>query len=387
MFKEKGNSKNSTACTGQVTRRDFIRRSTVAAAAVALGGATLPLAAVENAVTVNGLPASILGRTGLKVTKISLGGAIITDPRLLQHVIDQGINFVHTASNYENGRSIETFGKVFKIKGYREKVVLALKDPPDKIDECLKMMNTDHVDIVVPPLTSIEEISDPRLPDVFRKAKEAGKIRYLGWAGHANTTEMFEKGMEVGWFDATLMAYSNIKDPKFLAAARKANKAGIGIFTMKGLPKRNADGTDPELAGTVATLCKAMLEEQYAHSVLASMSTFQSVEFFRGLMEKNFGQRNMELEERYWAMQTGSYCAMCGACEKVCPEARDYVRAVRYRMYYRDYGLKEYARMKYASLNGAACRADSHKVALCESVCPRRLPLARMLADAETILS
>ncbi len=372
----------------QVSRREFLRRSTAAAAAAALGSAAvLPLAAAESPLTVNGLPASILGRTGLKVTKISLGGAIATDPRLLLHLIDQGINLVHTAPNYENGRSIEAFGKAFKVKGYRNKVVLALKETPDKIDACLKALNTDHVDIVVPPLTSLEEISNPSIPESFRKAKEAGKIRFLGWAGHANTTEMFEKAIALGWFDVTLMSYANIKDPAFLATARKANQAGIGIFTMKGLPKRNADGSDPELAGTVATLCKAMLEEQYAHSVLASMSTFQSVDFFRGLMEKNFGLRNRVLEDRYWAMQTGQYCAMCGSCEKVCPEARQYVRAIRYRMYEQDYGLKEYARAQYAALGEAARNPDPAKVARCESVCKRSLPIGRMLEEARVRLS
>ena len=217
--------------------------------------------------------------------------------------------------------------------------------------------------------------------------KKAGKARFLGWAGHSNTTEIFDKGREVGWFDVTLMAYANIKSPDFLAAAKRANEAGIGIFTMKGQPKRNIDGSDPETAATASSLCTAMLQEQFAHSVLSSMGSFQSIAFYKDFLQTKLGFRDPDLERRYWACQEGAYCAMCGACEKVCPEARTYTRAIRYRMYYRDYGLKEYARARYASLGLNGGGFDKHAVKLCESVCSRRLPLGEMLEDARSILS
>lgn len=371
----------------EISRREFLKVSGTAAAAVALGGAAVPLSAAGENLTVNGLPASVLGRTGLKVTKISFGGVLITEPRPLLHLIDQGFNFVHTSPEYQNGRSMDAFGKAFRVKGVREKVVLALKERPEKLDECLKVLNTDYVDMLVPPLTSMRAISDERLPEEFEKVKKAGKAGFLGWAGHSNTTEMFDRGRELGWFDVTLMAYSNIKSPDFLAAARRANEAGIGIFTMKGLPKRNVDGSDPEVAATATSLTTAMLEEQYAHSVLASMGSFQSIEFYRDMLATRLGLRDRELEHRYWASQECSYCAMCGACEKVCPDAVEITRALRYRMYYHDYGLKDYARSRYASLGRVGKGFDIRTVELCESVCTRRLPIGEMLRDARAVLS
>ena len=135
-----------------LTRREFLKRSGAAAAVAALGGA-LPLAAQEATASVNGLPASVLGRTGLKVTKVALGGVLITEPGILLHAIQEGFNFIHTSPEYQNGRSMEAFGRALKVKGVREKVVLALKERPEKLDECLRVLNTDHVDILVPPLT------------------------------------------------------------------------------------------------------------------------------------------------------------------------------------------------------------------------------------------
>ncbi|MFH1070462.1 MAG: aldo/keto reductase, partial [Candidatus Glassbacteria bacterium] len=135
-----------------LSRREFIRTAAAAAALPAVG-ASLVRAAQD--VTINGLPASVLGRTGLKVTRISLGGVLVTEPSLLVKVIDQGINFIHTAPGYTNGRSLEAFGKAFRDKGLRQKVVLAIKERPEAIDSCLKTLGTDYIDILVPPLTSL----------------------------------------------------------------------------------------------------------------------------------------------------------------------------------------------------------------------------------------
>ncbi|HUU26656.1 MAG TPA: aldo/keto reductase [archaeon] len=388
-----GDSRNSQSMgkisAELVSRRDFLKT----ASAAALGAGAFGLGAgfgrlqAEEQLAVNSLPASVLGRTGLKVTKISFGGVLITEPPLLIRVIDQGINLIHTAPAYQNGRSMEAFGKVFKNKGLRDKVVLALKERPENIDSCLKVLNTDYVDILVPPMTSLAEISDPSVPDNFEKARKAGKARFMGWAGHNNTTEIFDRGRELGYYDVTLMSYANIRNASFLEAARKAREAGIGIFTMKGQPKRNADGSTAEEAATFTSLCSSMVNHQHAHSVLASMGSFQSVDFYRGMLETKLGCRNRTLEDRYWAQQEGNYCSMCGNCEKVCPFSENIPRILRYRMYYKDYGLKDYARAKYAALNFSSSQLTSQDLECCESVCSRRLPLRSMLDEAHRLLS
>ncbi|MBW7998053.1 MAG: hypothetical protein FVQ81_16090, partial [Candidatus Glassbacteria bacterium] len=112
-----------------INRREFFRKSAVAAAGVAAVGAGFAPGARAEELRVNGLPAVVFGKTGLKVTRISFGGLIISEPPVLLRAIDSGINLIHTAPGYRNGRSIEAFGKVMKT--HRSKVVLALKTRPD----------------------------------------------------------------------------------------------------------------------------------------------------------------------------------------------------------------------------------------------------------------
>ena len=151
-----------------ISRREFIRTATAATAAIsAFGGSTLSAA---EEITVNGLPGSVLGRTGLKVTKISLGGVLVTEPSVLAKAVDSGINLVHIASNYNNGRSIEAFGAAFRQdKSLRQKLVLTTKARPEEVDKYLELLGTDYIDILIPPLVEMKDITDESLPEGVRE--------------------------------------------------------------------------------------------------------------------------------------------------------------------------------------------------------------------------
>lgn len=373
-----------------INRRDFLKKTGGVAlgTAAALGAGFSSIAAESGSLTVNGLPAATLGRTGLKVTKISFGGMLISEPPVLLRVIDQGINFIQTAPGYSNGRSMEAFGTTFKQnKGLRDKVVIALKERPENLDHCLKVLGTDYVDVLVPGIHSLGAINDSSVPENFEKAKKAGKCGFMGYACHKNMADILNRSRELGYYDVTLLGYSNARDSDFLAAAKAANEAGIGIMAMKGLPKnisRAASGFDIQ---TAASLCSAITGPQHAHTVLASMSSFQMVDSYREVLETKLGYRDMMLEDHYWAAQVGSYCSMCAACTGVCPAAENIPRILRYRMYYKDYGLNDYARSKYARLDLKSNPLTERDIELCESVCKRRLPLRSMLDEARSLLS
>ncbi len=367
------------------SRRDFLRSTGAALGAAALGGAFASPLWSAGELTVNGLPATVLGRTGLKVTKISFGGILITEPPVLKRVIEQGINFVHTAPGYTNGRSMEAFGKLLKTE--RKKVILALKVMPSGLDKCLQVLNTDYVDILVPGIHSVDAIQAEGIRESFEKAKQAGKCGYMGFADHGDMTNILNRALELGFYDVALLGYSNSTDPAFLAAVKKAVDAGVGIMSMKGLPKRASEDLNAEELGQVAARCSAMLNKEHAHTVLASMGSFQSVDIYKDILQTKVGYLDPGAERRYWAAQEGNYCAMCGKCTGVCPSGVKVNRVVRYRMYDRDYKLNEYARAQYASL-GAACDASAcQSCGRCEEICTRHLPIRRMLAEAHSSLS
>ena len=57
-----------------------------------------------------------LGKTGLKVTAVSMGVMNCSDPAVLLRAFDLGINFYDTADCYMHGRNEEMVGKGFRKK-------------------------------------------------------------------------------------------------------------------------------------------------------------------------------------------------------------------------------------------------------------------------------
>ena len=380
-----GNMDRSSA-RKTLPRREFIKRASFAAVGAAAGlGAGQAPAQEQKPLTVNGLPAAILGRTGLKVTRISFGGIMITEPRVLLRAIDQGLNLAHLAPAYRDHRSLEAFGRV--LKNHRHKVIIAIKEWPEKIDASLKSLNTDYVDILVPPIVKTELVDDPSYRENFEKAKQAGKVGFMGFACHKSMAEILNAARRNGSYDAVLLSYANADNPAFLAATKAASEAGIGIMTMKGMPEKitlNSDNPDLE---TCAALCTAMVKRQHAHTVLASMGSFQVVDLFVDILRKRLSYVNPELERRFWASRKGRYCSMCGNCTGVCPAGVEITSILRYRMYHRDYDLADYARTCYSKLNEGCSGSACLECGRCEAICTRSLPIREMIRQAHAILA
>jgi aryl-alcohol dehydrogenase-like predicted oxidoreductase len=148
------------------------------------------------------VPRRTLGRTGESVSAIGLGGHHIGRPkdpaegiRIIRSAIDRGINFMDNCWDYHNGESEVRMGNALR-DGYRQKVFLMTKfdgrtkaSTARQIDESLKRLQTDHVDLI-----QFHENIRMEDPDRFfapggplealLEAKKAGKIRYIGFTGH-----------------------------------------------------------------------------------------------------------------------------------------------------------------------------------------------------------
>lgn len=181
---------------GVITRRDFIK-STVAAGIVL----SVPFPAVA-ADTPSTIPQRPLGRTGLKISCIGLGGYHIgsipeesQSVRLIRSAIDEGITFMDNCWDYHDGKSEEWMGKALR-DGYRDRVVLMSKiDGHTKeaaarqIDESLKRLQTDHVDLmqfheVIRPDDPQKILGPGGAMEAMLEAKQAGKVRFIGFTGH-----------------------------------------------------------------------------------------------------------------------------------------------------------------------------------------------------------
>ncbi len=241
----------------KMTRREFIKTSSAVGAGVALSsyGALAKEGEEEEPEMSGPFKLRILGRTKLKVTELSFGGIQIRDVALLDAAIDKGINFVHTAQGYGGGRSIKIFGEVMKTK--RDKVFLGLKEAPrtDRVEEALRTLNTDHVDVLLPGLHNVEAVSNPDLPGAYEKLKKEGKIRFSGFSCHSNMADVMKKAIELGFFDVMLVRYNidNMAElaPILAEAKEKQNMGFMAMKVVKDLSKNRTDEIPKALKDTI----------------------------------------------------------------------------------------------------------------------------------------
>jgi aryl-alcohol dehydrogenase-like predicted oxidoreductase len=238
-----------------MTRRGFVK--SIAATGVAVGLGARAWAAEAKA---GDMLYRTLGRTGEKVSAIGLGGFHIGVPkdepagiRIVRTAIDRGITFMDNCWDYHDGGSEIRMGKALR-DGYRDKVFLMTKiDGRTKalaarqIDECLQRLQTDRIDLL--QHHEIIRIEDPdRIFEengataAMLEAKQAGKIRYLGFTGHKDPY-VHLRTLEVAAqhqfrFDAVQMPL-NVMDAHFRSFEKQVVpvlvKEGIGVLGMKPL--------------------------------------------------------------------------------------------------------------------------------------------------------
>ena len=363
------------------TRRTFIRNTSLAASTIGLGltakGDLLQAAEAEKK---DEMQFRTLGRTGLKVSEISFGSIYIQDGALLEAAIDRGINLIHTSPGYRKGQSIKLFGQTMKTK--RKKVVLALKaSPVGGIDEHLKTLNTDHVDILIPPMHSVKRINDSRLPEAFEKLKKEGKIRFSGFACHKDMANVMKEAVRLGFWDVMLVDY-NLSNRAMLnsalAAARK--KQNMGFMAMKV-----TRGMDKDQPAAMASAFKKLLTNKNVDSLLIGMASFDDLKRNVAVSGKDMGFLDRRNLDRYARNAEENTCAMCNACG-ICPQRVAVPDIFRCKTYY-DRGERELAAHTYRSLPVYQRASRCDDCGRCAEVCPKGLDIVREIREIHARLS
>jgi predicted aldo/keto reductase-like oxidoreductase len=221
---------------------------------------------------------------------------LVNEPNVLLHALDAGINFVHTGQEYQNGNSLAAFGKV--LKEHRQRVILAIKERPANLDQILRVLNTDYVDIVMPPIHSVSALKDNRLEEEFQIAKQAGKCRYLGFACHSEMTPVLEKAAGMNIFDVAMVNYMNTEDPWFFRSLRLARQAGMGIVAMRSIPVRTYRSEDIDMQALARERYSNILNRWYAHSIMTSMGSYQAVDSYSRVLEDSIVWNNSRTPNR-----------------------------------------------------------------------------------------
>lgn len=212
-----------------------------------------------------------LGRTGMDVTVLGYGamelrgaprGREVSEDdagRLLNTVLDLGINYIDTSIDY--GVSEERIGR--HIAHRRGEYFLASKcgclvgwepDPGrDRggphvytkenivagVEQSLRRMNTDHMDLLQVHMTpSRQVLEENSAVETMQELQAQGKVRFIGMSG---TIPHLADHIEMGVFDAFQIPYSaSQREHEDLVAAAAA--AGSGTIIRGGAAKGAPSG-------------------------------------------------------------------------------------------------------------------------------------------------
>jgi aryl-alcohol dehydrogenase-like predicted oxidoreductase len=212
------------------------------------------------------IPTSTLGRTGEKVTKLGFGAMELRsrrlDPiavdRLLNIVLDEGINLIDTSPDY--GASEEHIGRA--ISHRRDEYFLATKcgcpvgEPVGEggpagrehiftreniraaVEQSLERMRTDRVDLVqfhVSP--SPETLAEDDSVAELLALRDEGKVRFVGISG---TLPNLPGQIAMGVFDAFQIPYSAV-EREHEESITEAARAGGGTIIRGGVARGMAE--------------------------------------------------------------------------------------------------------------------------------------------------
>jgi aryl-alcohol dehydrogenase-like predicted oxidoreductase len=198
------------------------------------------------------IPKRPLGRTGENLTIVGMGGArfhlIPFDDgvALVRRAYDLGINYFDMARSYWNGRAEEVYGAA--IPPFRKKIFLTSKsgkrtaaEATAELEQSLRLMKTDYLDLwQIHGVNTKDDVQKVLAPggalEAFVAAKKAGKVRFIGFTGHADPAFNLEVLRAYDGFDTTLMPL-HVADTFYLSfeknALPAASQRGIGVLGMK----------------------------------------------------------------------------------------------------------------------------------------------------------
>jgi len=374
-----------------VNRREFITRVTGGTVGAGLGlslareGSAAPASDVklEKRNEQSGMIYRPFGKTGLNISRLSFGCIRLTDDGLpaMEMAIERGVNLVHISNGYVRRQSIASLGKFLQKPSNRDKVWIALKGVDGQglfadIDDQLKILNTDHVDIYCNPVSKPDLIRSETELAKFDALKKAGKVRFLNLTSHANVQEAMTTSLGVERYSSILATIdlSNVAGLK--ATIQSANKSNVGVMAMKSGRNKQAGGPDkiaPALFAAGVT------------TVLKTLNTREEVDAWFNAVTKA-PQEVADLPADCLVAAADGLCTLCGVCTG-CPNGVDIQSIVRnYTYYYQQQGLPEVAAERYGEMRVNQTALSCGDCGRCEEVCPMGVPVRRIIREAHVKL-
>jgi aryl-alcohol dehydrogenase-like predicted oxidoreductase len=190
-----------------------------------------------------------LGKTGLSVGVLGFGGSetgygaasVKTVEKILSGAIDAGLNFIDTAECYGDGESL--IGRA--ISHRRDDLRLATKcghsdgfagrdwQPAmleKSIDRSLKRLRTDRLDLLQLHSCSADTLKRGAVIDVLKRARAAGKTRFIGYSGDG-TDALY--AVKSGEFDTLQISVSIADQEAIDLVLPEAARRNLGVIVKR----------------------------------------------------------------------------------------------------------------------------------------------------------
>ncbi len=186
------------------------------------------------------IPKTVLGRTGLTVTRLGIGGAYCESAEVYRRAIDAGINYIDTARAYRDGEDEKVIGTA--IKGQRDKLIIATKthqrdaiSARKDLETSLQTLSVDYIDIYqLHHLNTqdgrVKALAPGGALEMAQKAREEGLVRFIGLTGH--DWFQVQEGVATGLFDTVLCWYNCAMKIPERTVFPAADKHDTGVVIM-----------------------------------------------------------------------------------------------------------------------------------------------------------
>ena len=323
---------------------------------------------------------TILGKTGLKISRMGFGGIPIQridaegTKTLMQALVAAGVNYIDTARGYTV--SEEYLG--YALEGIRDKFVIATKSMArtkeamaKDIDISLANLRTDYIDLYQIHNATPADVETICAPggalEALQEAKAAGKIGHIGITAHSKDT--FKIALELEWGETIMFPY-NIVETQAQELGRRCGEKHIGFVCMKPL----AGGAIEDATLALRYVCA----DPNVTVVIPGMAEVKELEQNVAACSDASPLTAAELEkvEQVRKELGPHFCRRCNYCQP-CTAGINISGVFLFDGYLSRYGLAGWAKERYAGLAKKA--SDCVECGICEERCPYQLPIRSML--------
>jgi predicted aldo/keto reductase-like oxidoreductase len=394
------------------TRRDFLKKSFIGLSGTVIAPGILnKTKAMTGSISPVGsdLAHRELGKTGLKVSVISMGVEGANADGLIKAAYEAGIRMFFSATYYGAGNNEKLLGDAVKDLP-RDTLILGSAVIPKGVDhrnglftgestyeqqmetaeESLKRFGMDYLDFMLVPYSGKREsvFFEPLLR-AMEDLKKQGKTRFIGIATHSFQDEAIIAAADTGIYDVVMPAYNFRNDniEKMNNAIAYAVKAGVGVISMKAQAGAYWDRERTQPINSDAAL-KWVLQNEEITSVVSGMTNFNELTKNIELMKRPLKPIEQEMKDLRLALHENPselWCKQCRQCVSDCPKNLDIPTIMRSYMYAYGYRNLEKARytLEEAGLSGFSCADCS----VCNIKCTAGFDIRKKISDISRLMN